>query len=268
VVGAAEFLLRRDAGFRGDLSRLFLYKTTRKLLGWMGDRGAYLRETIKALRLFGTPPETQWPYIAELVDEEPSAFSYAYAKEFCNAAYLRLDSERGDGDDTLRRVKAALADGFPVVCGFPLNRSISLMGEDCIIPHHSEYEFDAPLGGHAVLCVGFDDEIPVTAYERDRLGKRGLRVPPAESKGALIIRNSWGPEWGNLGFAYLPYLYVRETLAVDFWTLLSETKGGDARARQAWREMTGAPPQESAQRTPDPSALSESPAGKAPRKHR
>jgi len=53
-----------------DGSRLFVYKTTRELLGWEGDQGAYLRSTMAALVLFGLPPEKFWPYTTQTDGEK------------------------------------------------------------------------------------------------------------------------------------------------------------------------------------------------------
>lgn len=52
-----------------DTLRLFLYKTTRNLLGWTGDTGAYLRTTLEALVLFGVPPENYWQYDASNTEQ-------------------------------------------------------------------------------------------------------------------------------------------------------------------------------------------------------
>jgi C1A family cysteine protease len=94
-------------------------------------------------------------------------------------------------------VKSLLAAGFPAAFGFPVPNSLS---DDGNIPFRPT--FDSILGGQAVLAIGYDD--------------RWLHG----SRGALLVRNSWGTEWGEGGYGWLPYAYVEENLAVDFWTLL------------------------------------------------
>ena len=53
------------------------------------------------------------------------------------------------------------------------------------------------LGGHAVICVGYND-----------------------AKGVWIMKNSWGTRWGDSGYFYLPYNYLlSSTLAGDMWQI-------------------------------------------------
>ena len=37
--------------------------------------------------------------------------------------------------------------------------------------------------------------------------------------GALMVRNSWGVNWGVGGYGWMPYAYITRGLAADFWSL-------------------------------------------------
>ena len=42
----------------------------------------------------------------------------------------------------------------------------------------------------------------------------------AVSGGALRVRNSWGAQWGDGGYGWLPYDYIRAGLTSDWWCLV------------------------------------------------
>lgn len=179
-------------------SRLFLYRMARRLRGLSGDTGADLRTTLKALVRFGLPPERLWPYDAATFDAEPQAFLFSFAKGSQSITYVRLDERNSTGSQTLATARAFLAGGFPTVFGFCVPDSLSRAGD---VPYRRP--FDRTVGGQAVVAVGYDDR---------------RRTP--SGTGALLVRNSWGSEWGEDGYGWLPYVYVEEQLAVDFWTVL------------------------------------------------
>lgn len=199
-VGLVEYFQRRAHGTHIDASRLFLYKTTRNLLGWTGDTGAWLRTTMKAMVLFGIPPERYWPYNIADFDTEPGAFCYAFGQSYKGLVYYRLDPPGTTEVELLQRVKEYLAAGHPSMFGFTVYNFGNAEGE-----LHFPAPGDPVQGGHAIVAVGYDD--------KRKIGK---------DKGALRIRNSWGTDWGQGGYGWLPYRYIEEGLAVDFWSLFSQ----------------------------------------------
>lgn len=207
-VGVVEYFQRRAFGKHLDASRLFLYKVTRNLLHLVGDTGAYLRGTMGALTLFGVPPEEYWPYVVTDLDKEPSAFCYAFAQQFQAINYYRLDPLHTTSKDLLERVKTHLTAGLPSMFGFTVYSSISHAAADGKIP------FPAPgdkvAGGHAVVAVGYDDNMKI----------KNANPKPVTTTGAILIRNSWGTGWGDDGYGWLPYDYILKGLAVDWWSLL------------------------------------------------
>ncbi len=217
-MGLIEFYENRAFSTYTDASRLFLYKVTRNLLGWTGDTGAYLSTTMAAMTLFGAPPEKYWPYTtvrpgpvspppAPDFDREPPAFCYAFAQNYQSIVYYRLDPPGVTPADLLQRIKFYLAGSMPAMFGFTVYSSYQFSGKNGHFPFPCPEE--NTVGGHAVVAVGYDDAKKI---KNPICGK--------ETKGALLIRNSWGTEWGEQGYGWLPYEYVLQGQADDWWLLL------------------------------------------------
>ena len=207
VVGYFE---KKALGRAIDVSRLFLYKATRNLTGTAGDSGAYLRTTMEALTVFGAPPEVYWPYDGSpetsntRFDVEPSAFCYAFARNFTALKYVRLDPVSATPHQVLQNIRSSLAAGLPSIFGFPAYDEYMNAGVD------GKVAFPAPTsqlyGGHANAAVGYDDHLVI-----------------GSDTGALLVRNSWGTGWGMQGYGWLSYQYVTEGLAVDWWTVIKQS---------------------------------------------
>jgi C1A family cysteine protease len=86
---------------------------------------------------------------------------------------------------------------LPFAFGFTVYESFEsdAVAQTGIVPMPSSNE--EVLGGHAVLAVGYDD-----------------------ASTSFIVRNSWGPNWGQKGYYQMPYGYLTNTdLASDFWAI-------------------------------------------------
>jgi C1A family cysteine protease len=207
-VGVVEYFERRAFGKHIDASRLFLYKATRNMSHWTGDTGAFLRTTMGALVLFGVPPEEYWRYVIADFDKEPSAFCYAFAQNYQAISYYRLDPPGISANVLLDRIKLHLSAGLPSMFGFTVYSSYTQAATTGKIPYPTSGE--TIVGGHAIVAVGYDDTMKI----------KNTNPGAAETKGALLIRNSWGTGWGGSGYGWLPYDYVLKGLADDWWSLL------------------------------------------------
>jgi C1A family cysteine protease len=210
-VAVIEYYERKSHGRHIDASRLFLYKVTRNLMKMRGDTGAYLRSTIGAMVLFGVPPEEYWPYTDGLqnFDNEPPAFCYSFAQNYKTLKYYRHDPPSAEPDAVLNRVKNYLTAGHPAMFGFTVYSSIEQANDTGRIPFPSLR--DKIEGGHAVVAVGYDDKMNIKNEHSEE-----------ETSGALLIRNSWGKDWGEEGYGWLPYEYIMRGLAEDFWSVLKK----------------------------------------------
>ncbi|MNY48849.1 Papain family cysteine protease [compost metagenome] len=84
----------------------------------------------------------------------------------------------------LSAIRNGLADGVPVVLAMRVYSSIGKTGKNGMLPMPtSKDEFQ---GGHAVIAAGYDNE-----------------------KKVLIVRNSWGTDWADGGYFYMPYEYLK-----------------------------------------------------------
>jgi C1A family cysteine protease len=194
LVGALEFLENKSqVKAFADLSRLFVYYNERALEHTVAsDSGAQIRDGIKTLAKLGVCREALWPYAIAKFTRKPSPACYLDGAKRQISAYQRLS--------LLADIQGCLASGYPVVFGFVVYESFEskAVAKSGKLPMPKKGE--RTLGGHAVLAVGYDN-----------------------SQGSLLVRNSWGPAWGDHGYFTMPYAYAQSpSLANDFWTITAD----------------------------------------------
>jgi C1A family cysteine protease len=190
LVGALEYLEKKDNVHFKELSRLFIYYNERVMdHSVMSDSGAQIRDGIKTLAKQGVCSEKNWPYIISKFTVKPPSSCYKEAQNHQIIEYQRLS--------TLDEMRTCLAEGFPFVFGFTVYESFETqkVAQTSIMTMPTSKE--RLIGGHAVCGVGYDD-----------IKKR------------LLVRNSWGKNWGMNGYFAMPYKYIMDrNLSDDFWTI-------------------------------------------------
>ena len=240
VVGLLEYFrqVTNHKGKHVDFSRLFLYKATRllqakqlldkeklssdekKLLEDLRcDSGAGLRATLEVMRTAGVPLEDNFCYQTRTDEDdlcqkggwndEPECKHYHSARDHKGITYYSLiDSKLISGECLLARAEESLEKSIPFAFGFDVYTGIEEgvgpgNGKKGHYPYRgNKDDYEKCNLGHAAIAVGYDRTIEV--YNG--------RYRPAQ-KGALKIRNSYGTKWGNQGYGWLSYDYIRKGLA-------------------------------------------------------
>ena len=203
IAAAIEFDMMKQQLPVFTPSRLFIYYNERAMEGTIGsDAGAQIRDGIQSVVTQGDCPESEWLYDGSaalpdgtfppghLAAKQPPQKCYDHAIKHTAMSYLSVNRNLAD-------MTGCLAAGYPFVFGFTVYESfesdaVAKTG-DVPMPQSGEQT----LGGHAVLAVGFDD-----------------------AEQLFICRNSWGPDWGDAGYFYMPYAYLLDNnLSDDFWTI-------------------------------------------------
>ena len=194
LVGALQFLEKKDKKEYIELSRLFVYYDQRVAENTINiDIGAKLRDGIKTLARLGVCSETCWPYNIQNFAVQTGHGCYREAANHRILTYYRIN--------TLDDMKHCLDNGYPFVFGFSCYQSFESeeVAQTGIVNVPTTNE--SLLGGRAVTAVGYDDNTK-----------------------KFIIRNSCGTNWGDKGYGYIDYEYLtNRNLSDDIWTIRRES---------------------------------------------
>lgn len=166
-------------------SPAFLYYMARKAKGKTDeDCGASLYDIIKCAMQQGVCTEENMPYCNDIFSLAPTQEALHDAKN-CKVLEAKIV------DVNLGSIKSALVDGFPVLIASKIFNSFSDTHSGFVsLPTAYELEQnsrDDGHGRHAMVVCGFSD--------RERVFR---------------VRNSWGTDFGQNGYCYIPYSYATQ----------------------------------------------------------
>ena len=174
-------------------SRLYIYFNGRAIGGHnlKQDTGLSVRDGCKSVAKYFITNETNWPYNINEFTTLPNFSSYNSAITFKNMVYNAVKQD-------INSIKSCLSAGLPILIGIAiyssfLTQSVANTG---IIPMPNT-NIEKIQGYHCVTVIGYDD-----------------------IKKVFKCANSWGKNWGDKGYFYLPYNYIINiNLAFDFWCI-------------------------------------------------
>ena len=182
-----------QSGNSSAFSPAFVYNQ----IGLDGCQGSYIQRAMEFMTEKGVVTFNAFPYTDQACSRQPSRDLMNAAAQNKMHGFTRLT----DGDNingiNIRAVKEHLAKDAPVVIGMMVGGSFmqSMMGKELWEPT-DEDRSQMGFGGHAMCVIGYDDR-----------------------KQAFQIMNSWGPQWGNNGVAWVRYPdfkeFVREAYGID-----------------------------------------------------
>jgi len=185
IAAAIEYgFKKQDANYDFRPSRLFIYYNERVIEETIGcDNGAEIRNGIKSVHNQGVCPESMWSYTDKGLRyrARPTPGCYKEAMKHQVVKYYRLSHD-------LAKMKACLAQGYPFVFGFSVYDEFegATVAKTGVLNMPGKKE--NLVGGHAVLCVGYDEK-----------SKR------------FLVRNSWNTDWGLQGYFTMPYKYLLDS---------------------------------------------------------
>lgn len=203
-----EYMLHVSKAEDCDLSEAFLYYNARNIdntgdVDTTVDTGSRFHPAIDSLRKFGIALEKFCPYNEGVYDQRPSDEAYADAekRKLMKALNVKI---------TLNDFKSALSEGYPIATSFTLYDSFDQARSNGFVPLPTSEEIaQANISEredtrdrhsrHAMVIVGYSDQLQM-----------------------FLVRNSWGEDWGDKGYCYIPYGYIEQAGLVNFACIITE----------------------------------------------
>lgn len=196
--GVLAYLLNKDEA----LSKLYFYYKEREADGTVGiDAGSSISRSAIVATTFGSCIEKLWPYVTSSFANKPTSEMDQDAQK--HKALKRYAIT--DIDDILYAVGILKK---PVLIGIDVFESFEDIGPDGYIPLPRKDE--QLLGGHALnICGFFHKDAGLISSIFNHTKYRDLY---------FIIRNSWGTEFGDKGYLYMPADFLLK-YSSDWWYL-------------------------------------------------
>lgn len=206
VTSIYESIMNRSAAEgapKADMSEQFVFYHSNVLAG-RPEGGSNYFEQLAALGKYGICSEELFGYSEGNVDREPDerAREEALKHRVLKAKQIPLESA-GNAMQSVRenhrRLTAALSEGYPVAIALKIYNNFGAKGPFVNRPEDADIASGGE-GSHAMVIAGY-----------------------SEADKCYIVRNSWGPGFGDDGYAYVSMAYIDDPEYCTFACIITET---------------------------------------------
>ena len=206
-IGAFMYDAICDGDAPAMLCRLQGYWCERQKEGSLGqgDTGAMGSDGFWVAQNVGLAAETDWPYVWQGQEQMQAPADSVFdpvalpANVLADEAHYRLTKPYAQPPTSQQAFQAVFSNHQTISFGFTVYESFesSEMASTGIMPMPGPGE--RTVGGHAVVAVGYK---------------------PIQGQLYFECRNSWGPDWGDRGYFWMPAGYLTSrSLASDLWVI-------------------------------------------------
>ncbi|MCW3075664.1 MAG: cysteine protease [Bacteroidetes bacterium] len=170
-------------------------------IGAQGCQGSYITDAVQLMTSKGAVPYDEFPYDAGSCEKKPDERILQDASKYRMCGGNRLTLTGDDYTVDVNAMRQNLAHNAPVIIGMSVGGTFmhDMEGEEVWMPDQSDYSKNG-FGGHCICVIGYDDNF----FQQD---------------GAFLIQNSWGPQWGKNGRAWISYkdlvYFTNEAYGID-----------------------------------------------------
>lgn len=200
VASIYEYILKKSALNEYDLSEAFVYYNVREKSNKVTeDCGSSLRDVIGSIAEQGICIEKLFPYNPKDYITKPGNEAYTDAMQ-------RLIREAKNVNLKVEDFKSALADGYPIAISVKIYDSFGNNNSGFIFRPTEEEIKSKEYGNHAMVVCGYSDDERV-----------------------FIVRNSWGKDFGDKGYCYIPYSYIQDTSLTNMACIITQVSNDEVR---------------------------------------
>jgi C1A family cysteine protease len=212
---AVEVLENRESGSDANISEQDIYFVAKLLTNTWDDAGLVPEDTVNRMTSYAIPfvDEGSWPY--NPYQDDCSYYNEVYPTFYCSETEAQgggyndrqQDPHAASADGakieeahqlyaSVDRVREALYRGYPVLLSVNVNSDFRVAPlKDGVVSWVFKVQgCESGLCGHAVLAIGFQDDEDV------------------QGGGYVIVKNSWGEGWGDGGYAYVTYEWLKNSI--------------------------------------------------------